>query len=145
MRTHAASNIPCALVRSLPPASGVALRVSSSAASCTKKNRAAIRGDAAYQIVPRITYVDRAIIRDYFRQHDLVPRLRPADREVLFPEFRKVLLPDELECRLSVPFPGHERILAGNDVLLVETATREIVDVMREARQACHKTNLRTN
>lgn len=144
MRTHAASNIPCALVRSLPPASGVALRVISSAASGTKKNRAAITGDA-YQIVPRITYVDRAIIRDYFSQHDLVPLLRPADRGVLFPEFRKVLLPDELECGLSAPFPGHERILVGNDVLLVETATREIVDVMRDARQACHKTNLRTN
>ncbi len=51
MRTHEASNIPCALVRSLPSVSGVALRAISIAPSCTKKNRAAIRGDA-YQIVP---------------------------------------------------------------------------------------------
>ena len=140
----AASNIPCALVRLRPPVSGVGLRVISNAPSCTQKNRAAIRGDT-YQIKPRITNVDRAIIRGYFRQHGSVPLLRPADMTALFPEFRKYLLPDALECRLSVPFPGHERIVVGSDVLLVEAATREIVDVMRNACQAFHKTNPRTN
>lgn len=62
---------------------------------------------------PRITYADRAIIRGYFRQHGLVPLLRPANMEALFPEFRKYLLPDELECRLSVLPAGYRRILTG--------------------------------
>ncbi|MDP2706360.1 MAG: hypothetical protein Q8O70_02495 [Burkholderiales bacterium] len=131
MRTHAASNIPCALVRSLPSVSDAALRVVSSAPSCTKKNRAATRGDA-YHIKPRITYVDRAIIRGYFRQHGLVPLLRPANMEALFAEFRKYLLPDELECRLSVLPAGYRRILTGGDVLLIETVSRTIVEVLRD-------------
>jgi hypothetical protein len=49
MRMHAASNIPCALVRSLPSVSGAALRAILSAPSCTKKNRAAIRGSRPYR------------------------------------------------------------------------------------------------
>ncbi len=144
MRTHATSDIRCALVRMRPPVSGVALRVISSAPSCTQHNRAAIRGDA-YHVKPRITCVDRAVIRDYFHQHDLDEVVRPGSMKALISEFRKNLLPDELECRLSPPFPGHERMVVGGDVLLVETATREIVDVMRNARQALHKTNPRIN
>jgi len=132
MRTYSVDNIPCALVRPAPSVSGVALRDLSSAPSGTEKSRAAIGGDA-YQIEPRITHVDRAIIRGYFRQHSLVPRLRPANMESLFTGIRKYLLPDELECRLSGPFPGHVRILVGSDVLLVEIAMREIVDVMYNA------------
>ena len=77
MRTHAAGNIACALVR---PAPSVVLRDLWSAPSGTEKNRAAIRNDA-YE--PRITPVDRAIIRGYFRQHGLVPLLRPANKESL--------------------------------------------------------------
>ncbi len=131
MRTQAASNIPCALVRP-PSVSGAALRDLSSAPACMKQSRAAIRADD-YQIEPRITCVDRAIIRDYFHQHLLEESVRPAWRKSLFPEPHRHL-PWELERRLSVPFLGHERIVVGNDVLLVETATREIVDVMRSAR-----------
>ena len=141
MRTHAASNTTCALVRSLPTVSGAALEISS-ARSCTQKNRAAIRAEKTYQIQPRITYVDRAVIRDYFHQHNLDEPVRPAWMNALFPETHQQLLPKELECRLSASFPGHERILVDSDVLLVETATREIVDVMRNARTSggpeCH-------
>ena len=132
MKTHSIDNLPCALVRPAPTVSGMALRDLSSAPSGTEERRAAIRGDA-YRIEPRITHVDRAIIRGYFRKHNLVPRLRPANMESLFTGIRKYLLPDELECRLSGPYPGHERIWVGNDVLLVETAMREIVDVMYSA------------
>ena len=132
MRTHSASNNPCALVRPPPSVSSAALRDLSKAPSGTKQNRAAIRADT-YQIEPRITYVDRAVIRDYFHQHLLEESVRPAWKKALFPEPHRQL-PWELERRLSALFPGHERIVVGNDVLLVETATREIVDVMHVAR-----------
>ena len=131
MRTHAAGNIPCALVRPPPSVSGAALRDLSKAPSGTKQNRAAIRADT-YHIEPRITCVDRAIIRGYFHQHNLDEPVQPAWKKALFPEAHRQLLPQELESRLSVAFPGHERILVGSDVLLVETASREIVDVMRD-------------
>lgn len=131
MRTQAASNIPCALVRP-PSVSGAALRDLSSAPACMKQSRAAIRADD-YQIEPRITCVDRAIIRDYFHQHLLEESVRPAWRKSPFPEPHRHL-PRELERRLSVPFPGQERMLVGNDVLLIETATGEIVDMMDVAR-----------
>ena len=92
MRTHAATTM-CALVWSRPSVSGVALRDRSSAPSWTKKSRAAIRGNAD-QLNPRITHVDRAIIRDFFRQHGVAPLVRPANMEALFAEIRKYLLPD---------------------------------------------------
>lgn len=140
MRTHAASNIPCALVRPPSSVSGVQLRALPDPCSGTKKDS---RADD-YQVEPRITYVDRAIIRDYFHQHRLDESVGPARKKALFPEAHRQL-PWELERRLSVPFPRHERVLVGSDVLLVETATLEIVDVMRDARQAFHKTNPWTN
>ena len=130
MRTHSASKNPCALVRRSPSVSGAESRNLPSAPTCTKRNRAAIKADT-YQIEPRITYVDRAIIRDYFHQHNLDEPVRPAWKKALFPEPHRQL-PWELERRLSVQFPGYERIWVGGDVLLVEIATREIVDAMRD-------------
>lgn len=129
MRTHVASNIPCALVRPPSSISGVQLRALPDPCSGAKKDS---RADD-YQVEPRITYVDRAIIRDYFHQHRLDESVGPAWKKALFPEPHRQL-PWELECRLSVPFPGQERVLVGSDVLLVETATREIMDVMHIAR-----------
>lgn len=134
MRTHAASNIPCALVQPALSISGAALRALSGTCSGTRKSRGASRADD-YQIEPRITSVDRAIIRDYFHQHLLEESVRPAWNKAVFPEPHRQL-PWELERRLSAPFPGHERIVVGNDVLLVETATRKIVDVMHVVRMA---------
>ncbi len=131
MRMQAASNTPCALVRTRPSASVVKLRVISGNHLYLKKSRVTTRCDL-YQIEPRITYVDRAIIRGYFRQQGILLPLRPANMEALFPEFRKYLLPDELECRLSVLPVGHRRILIGSDVLLIETVSRMIVDVLRD-------------
>ena len=132
MRTHAANNIPCALVRPPSSLSGAKLRAFSDTCSGTKKSRVASRADD-YQVEPRITYVDRAIIRDYLHQYHLDESVGPARKKAPFPELRRQL-PRELERRLSVPFPGYERVLVGSDVLLVETATREIVDVMRNTR-----------
>ena len=132
MRTNPASSIPCALVR--PPLSvpSAALRALSGICSATRKSREASRADD-YQVEPRITYIDRAIIRGYFHQPHLDEPARPAWKRALFPEPHRQL-PWELERRLSVPFPGHERMLVGNDVLLIETATGEIVDMMDVAR-----------
>lgn len=132
MRTHAASNIPCALVRPPSSVSGAQLRALPGPCSGTKQDRGASRADD-YQVEPRITYVDRAIIRDYFHQHRRDESVGPAWKKALFPEPHRQL-PRELERRLSVPFPGHERVWVGSDVLLVETATREIMDVMHIAR-----------
>lgn len=132
MRTHAASNIPCALVRPPSSVSGVQLHALPDTCSGTKRNHGASRADD-YQVESRITYVDRAIIRDYFHQHRLDESVVPAWKKALFPEPHRQL-PWELERRLSVPFPRHERVLVGSDVLLVETATREIMDVMHIAR-----------
>jgi hypothetical protein len=42
-------------------------------------------------------------------------------------------LPAELERKLSPVPAGHERVLVDHNVLLVETATREVVDVLRNA------------
>jgi hypothetical protein len=130
MGTHATSNIPCALTRPLPPIPALTRWPVSSLSSRVRRNSALAVSDI-YQIRPRITYVDRAIIRDYFHQHNLHELVRPAWMKALFPESHKQSLPEELECRLSVPFPGHERILVGSDVLLVETGSHTIVDVMR--------------
>ena len=131
MRTHAAGNIPCALVRPPPSVSGAALRDLSKAPSGTKQNRAAIRADT-YHIEPRITCVDRAIIRGYFHQHNLDEPVQPAWKKALFPEAHRQLLPQELESRLSVLPAGYRRIRAGGDVVLIDTVSRTTVDVMRD-------------
>ncbi len=131
MRTNAAGNIPCALVRPPPSVSGAALRDASKAPSGTKQDRAAIRADT-YQIEPRITCVDRAIIRGYFHQHDLDEPMQPAWKKNLFPESYQQLLPPELESRLSVLPAGYRRMLSGCDVLLIDNASRTIIDVMRD-------------
>ena len=130
MRTHEAS-ASCALTRPLPLIPAMTRRPVSSLSSGAKRNPAPVVSDI-YQIRPRITHVDRAIIRDYFHQHNLDELVRPAWMKALFPKSHKQLLPEALECRLSIPFPGHERILVGSgDVLLVETASHTIVDVTR--------------
>jgi len=131
MRMQAASNTPCTLVQSRPSASVVKLRLISGNHFYLKKSRATTRCDL-YQIEPRITYVDRAIIRGYFRQQDFLAPLHPANMKALFPEFRKYLLPDDLECRLSILPARYCRILISSDVLLIETTSRMIVDVLRD-------------
>ena len=42
-------------------------------------------------------------------------------------------LPADLERMLSALPAGYQRVLSGRDVLLVRVATREIIDVMRDA------------
>ena len=81
MRTSEAGASRCALVRPLPPRSGKAWHARSIASAYAKKSPVAVRSDA-YLIGPRITHVDRVIIRGYFHQHDREQhpnRRRPVD------------------------------------------------------------------
>lgn len=92
---------------------------------------------------------DKVVIREYFRsassgasglppglakRQQLPPGLQKQIREkgTLPPGLQKRLLPGELEGRLSRLPPGYERVIVGADVLLVEIATRVIVDILAD-------------
>lgn len=92
---------------------------------------------------------DKVVIRDYFRgassgasglppglakRQQLPPGLQKQIREKgsLPPGLQKRVLPGELEGRLTRLPPGYERVIVGADVLLVEIATRVIVDILAD-------------
>ena len=92
---------------------------------------------------------DRIVIRDYYRhpssgasglppglakKQQLPPGLQKQVREkgTLPPGLQKRLLPGELEGRLSRLPPGYERVIVGADVVIVEIATRIIVDILAD-------------
>jgi len=91
-----------------------------------------------YEIAPRITQIDRAIIRGALHQQassTLKPGLR-VQRMAGQRLPRGVCvspLPAKLERKLSALPTDFERVLVDCDVLLMQSATREIVDVMRNA------------
>ena len=127
MQSHETRSF-CALTQP-PPAT----RQPVSARLSRGRNRGAPLSADVYRIKPRITHVDRAIIRSYFHQHDPAGLLlRPAYAGVPFPDAHRQLLPGVLEGRLSALPPGYERMLAGRDALLIETGSRRVVDVMRD-------------
>jgi hypothetical protein len=86
---------------------------------------------------------DRALIQNYYRQH-LPPGL--AKREHLPPGLNKQLarrgtlppglsgehLPDDLEVRLSRLPAGYVRLRIATDVLLLDSRTRLILDVVSD-------------
>ena len=130
MRIHEARSTPYAAVNLSLPVSSLMAHAISMPLAYAPKDRVVARSDA-YKIGPRITYVDRAIIRDYFSQHAHRPTRRPTDMTTLrSAPPRSLSLPHELECKLSVLPAGYARILSGGTVLLIETATRAIVEVM---------------
>jgi hypothetical protein len=104
-------------------------------------------GRDAYEIALRITQVDRAIIRGYLHERCLaLAALGVQDRPqrsiwqrplmpggILSSKVRVQSLPAELECRLSTVPDDYERVLVDHNVLLVKTATRKIISVMRNA------------
>ncbi|MEO7726139.1 MAG: hypothetical protein ABIS45_02725 [Burkholderiales bacterium] len=99
----------------------------------------------AYGPGARITYVDRAIIRQYFSGS------RRYGPPRVFRASANAGLPQDLERSLSALEPEFARVLDGADVLLVETATRKVVDVMQNAaagaaraRAACYVTTAGT-
>jgi hypothetical protein len=87
---------------------------------------------------------DRYAIRDYYGRHHLPPGL--AKRSSLPPGLQKQIqrrgqlppglrgdrLPDELEGRLSRLPEGYVRLRVGVDVVLMNTRTRVITDVMKD-------------
>lgn len=48
------------------------------------------------------------------------------------PGLEKRALPGDLEAKLPPPPPGYERAVVGTDVLLIETATGIVRDIMRD-------------
>ncbi|MFQ5931366.1 MAG: hypothetical protein ACE5MM_03055 [Nitrospiraceae bacterium] len=87
---------------------------------------------------------DRSLIRKYYRRHHLPPGL--AKRSSLPPGLQKQVqrrgqlppglrgnhLPHELEVQLSSLPEGYVRLRVGVDVVLMNTHTRVIVDVVKD-------------
>ena len=117
MRIHEARSNLCVLMQSLPPVSRVAPFAETNLSVCVEGRARTSR--SRYDIRTCITHIDRAIIRGYLHEYRSPSTTR--------------LLPPELEHKLSVLPAGYERILADDDVLLVQTATHRIADVMRNA------------
>ena len=66
------------------------------------------------------------------KRNDLPPGLAMRWKRfgTLPPGLAKRTLPGDLNRRLGRPPPGHERIITGQDVLLVERATGLIIDIL---------------
>ena len=94
---------------------------------------------SAYDIGSRITCIDRQIIRRYFaRAAKSVERRLPhtSSGRGMFESWPQAVgrqLPADLERTLSALNADLTRILDGSDVLLVERATRRVVDKMKNA------------
>ena len=95
-----------------------------------------------YEIGPRITHIDRAIIRNYFqgRGEGLSERRRyarvPTRPAALSSQVSQHALPVELERKLS-PLPDDcERVLVGRDVFLVQSNTGAVMDILHRAGAA---------
>jgi len=123
----------CALLRVSP-------RAAPAPFAYAAKKQTLAPGPSAYCIGCRITYVDRAIIRRFFDDHHLERQeshqrsgrqLRSVGR--LAHRSRVEQLPAKLEYKLSRLNAGYQRVLVDGDVMLIEPATRRIVDVMHNA------------
>lgn len=96
-----------------------------------------------YDIAARITHIDRAIIRNYFEDHVAAfPAERRANpRQPTLPMWlpsrvQQHALPYELERKLSQLPEGYERVLVGRDVLLIESDSRTVVDILHQTGAA---------
>lgn len=145
MRTQGAPGNPCALVQSSPAVSRSGASTGLGQSCCTPAHSGA--ASDLYGIANRITHIDRVIIRAFLHEHwgalttGTVPAVATrleSGREWLpngtLPSgVRTQPLPAALERKLSALPVGFERVMVDRDVLLVATATREIVDVMCNA------------
>ena len=59
-----------------------------------------------------------------------------SERGTLPPGLAKRDLPPDLESRLPPPAEGTERVIVDNDVVLIQAATRKILDVLFDAVNA---------
>ena len=94
---------------------------------------------------PRITHIDRAIIRGYFRQRYGTRKVAQRGTEFQLP-FRgrstagnqqppllqTASLPNELERKLSALAAGYQRVRAGSDILLIESTGGTVIDVLQD-------------
>lgn len=113
-------------------------------ASAKQRSAAARRKSATrdrnvpWMLGPRITYIDRVIIRNYFQYDSGAPLLKSARRlarsAAVSWDADAASLPPELEARLSALPAGYRRVLVGSDALLVEPVSRAIVDVLKDVR-----------
>ena len=65
-----------------------------------------------------------------FFERAVRPAAHPDSSRSLPPGLAKRDLPADLKSKLPKPPPGLERIIAGDDVVLLEKATGKILDVM---------------
>jgi hypothetical protein len=136
----AAADIRCALVRPMPRVPAARRRMIPRAGA--RHGHARTHG-YPYSTEPRITHIDRAIIRAYFRQvgsmaaqtaQEFQPELRTRLTAVqpLTPQLQMASLPNELEQKLSVLAAGYQRLQAGSELLLIETASGKVIDVLQD-------------
>ena len=127
----------------------VGVQLCASPAVLAKKPKPEPEAAVSSAAAVRFVESDKAAIRDYFRRassgasglppglakrQQLPPGLQKQVREkgTLPPGLQKRLLPGELEGRLSRLPPGYERVIVGADVVIVEIATRVILDILRD-------------
>jgi hypothetical protein len=147
MHTQEAGNIACALLRVVPNrVKDFVVRAEPVAFSDAEKKEASAKPMGSVSGV-RMNCVDRAIIRIHFQECRHEPNTTGAEpyrsrRQLsgqwltgwkLPSKLRTEPLPAELECKLSALNPDYKRVVVNGDVLLIEAATRRVVDVMQNA------------
>ena len=127
----AAVSIPCLLVRPTPRAFSAWRRMLTRA---NARHGQVLTCDYPYSVRPRITHIDRAIIRAYFRQVGATaaqPGQEPQP-DSLAHESQHTQLPDELEQKLSVLEAGYRRVRNSSQVLLIEAKSGTVVDALQD-------------
>ena len=127
----AAASIPCLLVRTTPRAFNAWRRMIRRAA---RRNGDALTHGYPYEVRPRITHIDRAIIRAYFRQVGATAAQsgQEPQPESLAQESQHTQLPHELEQKLSVLEDGYRRVRNTSQVLLIEADSGTVVDALED-------------
>ncbi len=91
---------------------------------------------------PRITHVDRVIVHKFWpsdEQYALPGLLADETWNWPFDSIHGKRLPADLEQLLSELPEGYQRLMMGRDLVLMESETRTVVDVMRHALPALHE------
>ena len=105
---------------------------------CSPRRRHAAREGDPPLARPRtsITHIDRVIIRKFYHEdagaHVLEAGPFVSCNAELPQDVAAMLLPLELDSKLSPLPPGYYRIITGRDVLLIEPGLHVVVDVLRD-------------
>ncbi len=135
MRTHEEFRPQPRTPRSVPPLAGARRSVARE-----RRSDERFRNDL-YEIAARITHIDRAIIRSHFQDNvSILPvERRETHRQPTLPMWlpsavHQTPLPRELERKLSLLPQEYARVLVGRDVLLIESATGTVIDILHQVR-----------